>query len=153
MQLTTLCFCIKDNTVLLAMKKRGFGVGKWNGYGGKVKQGETPRTAIVRELKEESGLSIDSAHLYQSALVHFYFDEVHVFDCFVYLVHEWRGEPIETEEMRPQWYDIMQLPFSTMWAADREWVPRVLAGEKIEVSVYFNGTGTKVKQCKIRKYT
>jgi 8-oxo-dGTP pyrophosphatase MutT (NUDIX family) len=28
--------------ILLAMKKRGFGEGKWNGAGGKVEPGETP---------------------------------------------------------------------------------------------------------------
>jgi hypothetical protein len=35
MKITTLCFCLKNDLVLLAMKKRGFGTGKWNGYGGK----------------------------------------------------------------------------------------------------------------------
>lgn len=147
MQQTTLCFCIKGPDVLLGMKKRGFGVDKWNGYGGKVRHGENPRTTMVRELKEESGLSVDAANLHQSALIHFYFDEVHVFDCFVYLIYVWHGEPVETDEMRPEWYHITQLPFSTMWAADAIWAPRVLAGEKMEVSVYFNKNGTKVKQC------
>ena len=33
----TICLLRKNDEVLLAMKKRGFGVGKWNGVGGKVK--------------------------------------------------------------------------------------------------------------------
>lgn len=36
----TLCFIIKNGKVLLARKKRGFGKGKWNGTGGKVKSNE-----------------------------------------------------------------------------------------------------------------
>lgn len=40
--------------VLLAMKKKGFGEGWWNGYGGKVEAGETVEAAMVRELREES---------------------------------------------------------------------------------------------------
>ncbi len=150
MQQVTLGFCIRGPDVLLGMKKCGFGTGKWNGFGGKVQRGETPRTAMVREFKEESGLSVNTLDLQESALVHFYFDEVHVFDCFVYLVRKWQGEPTETEEMHPEWYPIAQLPFDTMWAADKEWVPRVLAHEKLEVSVYFNKKGTKVKQCKCK---
>ena len=38
MKKTTLCFLLKNDEVLLAMKKRGFGVGKWNGVGGKLKE-------------------------------------------------------------------------------------------------------------------
>ena len=40
--------------LLLGLKKRGFGQGKWNGFGGKLDEGETPRQAAIREMKEES---------------------------------------------------------------------------------------------------
>ena len=39
--------------LLLGMKKRGFGVGKWNGFGGKFDAGETVRDCALRELEEE----------------------------------------------------------------------------------------------------
>lgn len=58
MTVTNLCFLIKDEKVLLAMKKRGFGVGKWNGVGGKVKPGESVKMAVVREVFEEIRVSI-----------------------------------------------------------------------------------------------
>jgi len=38
------------------MKKRGFGVGKWNGYGGKLEEGESIERCATRELEEECGI-------------------------------------------------------------------------------------------------
>ena len=146
MKKSTLCFCIKDDEVLLAMKKRGFGSGKWNGYGGKVQVEESPITAAVRELEEESGLVVDEKDLHQVALVRFYFDKNPVFECFVYMTHHWQSEPVETEEMRPQWYPISCLPFEEMWAADSKWIPLILNGEKIEAEVNFNADGSVVKE-------
>ena len=43
--------------MLLGMKKRGFGMGKWNGFGGKVEPDETVEAAARRELEEEAGLA------------------------------------------------------------------------------------------------
>ena len=53
---TTLCLLRKDNKILLAMKKRGFGTGKYNGVGGKIENGETLNEAMIRETKEEIGV-------------------------------------------------------------------------------------------------
>lgn len=145
MKKATLCFCIKDNQVLLALKKRGFGLGKWNGYGGKVQTEEEPITAAVRELEEESGLVTDEKNLQPVALIHFYFDGNPVFECYVYVTKIWQNEPVETEEMRPQWYPIANLPFLNMWAADAKWIPHILNGEKIEAKINFNADGTVVK--------
>jgi 8-oxo-dGTP pyrophosphatase MutT (NUDIX family) len=146
MKKSTLVFCIKENQVLLAMKKRGFGSGKWNGYGGKVQKNEKPQLAAVRELKEESELVADERDLQQVAIVHFYFDGEPVFECYVYLAYFWQKEPVETEEMRPQWYPISNLPFEEMWVADSKWIPLILNGEKIEAVVNFNADGTVVKE-------
>ena len=50
---TTLCLLKKDDKILLAMKKRGFAQGKYNGVGGKIEEGETPEQAMIRETEEE----------------------------------------------------------------------------------------------------
>jgi len=52
-KLFTLCIVLKRNEILLGMKKRGFGKGKWNGFGGKVLRGETIEKAAKRELREK----------------------------------------------------------------------------------------------------
>jgi 8-oxo-dGTP pyrophosphatase MutT (NUDIX family) len=146
MKKTTLCFCVRDGQVLLAMKKRGFGEGKWNGYGGKVNDNETSVQAAVREVKEESGLVIQEKDLEHVACIQFFFEQEHKFTCDVYLARTWEGEPVETDEMRPQWYDSIALPFVDMWVADVRWLPRILGGERLDVVVRFDAEGATVKE-------
>ena len=54
---TTLCLLKKEDSILLALKKRGFGEGKYNGVGGKLENNETPEEAMIRECKEEIGVT------------------------------------------------------------------------------------------------
>jgi len=142
---STLCFCLRKDQVLLAMKKRGFGVGKWNGYGGKVSSKEAPRVAAARELKEESGLVVSGKTLEQVGLVRFYFNSSQIFECHVFLAREWQGEPQESEEMKPRWFPVSQLPFAEMWVADEKWIPLILTGKKLEAEINFNADGSEVK--------
>lgn len=151
MKKTTLCFCVKDEQILLAMKKRGFGAGKWNGYGGKVEVGETSKAAAVRELMEESGLKAHEENLEHVAIVNFYFDKNYVFICDVFLNKIWKNTPIETEEMSPKWYKINELPFLEMWAADAKWLPLILEGQIIEAEVFFNSDGSIVEDFKYKR--
>ncbi len=62
---------MRDGEILLAMKKRGFGVGKWNGAGGKVTDGETVEAAAIREFQEEIGVMIAPEDLDACGLIHF----------------------------------------------------------------------------------
>ncbi len=146
MKKSTLCFCIKNDKVLLAYKKEGFGSGKINAPGGKVKPNETPRQAATRELNEEVCLTAHEKDLEQVALVRFYFDKKPVFECYIYTTRFWQGEPAETDEMRPQWYPLANIPYDKMWAADSQWIPLILGGQKIEAEINFNDDGTVVKE-------
>ena len=55
-KLLTLVFVLGQQRVLLGMKKRGFGAGKWNGFGGKKDPQETMKACARRELMEETSL-------------------------------------------------------------------------------------------------
>ncbi|MDP3948717.1 MAG: 8-oxo-dGTP diphosphatase [bacterium] len=153
MKNTTLCFLVKENKVLLAMKKRGFGAGKWNGVGGKVSEGEDIKNATVREANEEIGVSINRADLKGYGSIKFSFDgkpdwnqEVHFF-----VTEKWEGEPVESEEMKPQWYEKDKLPFNEMWLDDPHWMPKVLAGKKVEGEFLFDNKGSKILKFEVRE--
>ncbi|NTW15099.1 MAG: 8-oxo-dGTP diphosphatase [Candidatus Moranbacteria bacterium] len=120
-KIMTLTMIVRDGKMLLGMKKRGFGVGKWNGFGGKVEEGESIREAAIREVFEESGLTVEE--LEEAGTAEFSFEDgtgsrtVHVFRCASY-----SGDPVETDEMRPEWFDLDRLPISDMWPADTHWL-------------------------------
>ena len=70
--------------------------------------------------------------------------EVHFYFCY-----KWEGEPEETEEMRPQWYNLDKLPYEKMWSDDIHWLPRVLKGERLEGELYFNEDNNTLNPDKI----
>lgn len=143
MKVTTICFLLRDNKVVLAMKKRGHGEGKWNGYGGKLNEGESVEDSAVREIKEESGIDIDKNILEKVAEIDFLDDGEISFHCPIFLIKEWSGEPIETDEMNPKWFDVDKIPYNEMWSTDKIWMPLVFSGKKIKAQAYFiKGTNT-----------
>jgi len=132
----TLCFLIRKDCkeILLAMKKRGFAEGKWNGTGGKRNGEETIEETAKRETLEEIGVKIQS--MQKVAVLHFYFpsdSEKFLWnqDVHVYLVEDWIGDPTESEEMKPKWFNVKNIPFSDMWEDDIHWLPLVLQGKEI----------------------
>jgi len=64
----TLLLLRSNGRILLGRKKRGFGAGKANGFGGKVEVGETIKEAAVREMQEESGVTIDPADACEASI-------------------------------------------------------------------------------------
>jgi len=73
MQHATLCLLLRNNEILLAMKKRGFGAGRWNGIGGKPEKGESIEEAAIRELKEEIDVVVSLGDLESVGEMDFYF--------------------------------------------------------------------------------
>lgn len=139
MQRVTLLFLLRDDQILLAYKKRGFGQGKWNGVGGKVNEGEDPKTAAIRECQEE--ICVTPTSLKQVAVLHFFekTDPSFHFNAFVFTATEWTGAPTETEEMRPKWYNLSDIPYDQMWADDPHWLPLVLDGKLVEGTCTLDG--------------
>ncbi|XP_068606426.1 oxidized purine nucleoside triphosphate hydrolase [Brachionichthys hirsutus] len=124
-KLLTLVFVVQPERILLGMKKRGFGAGKWNGFGGKVQQGETIEEAARRELQEESGLTVDALEKIGNIKFEFV-GETQLLDVHVFRADTYNGEPTESDEMRPQWFPLHQIPFSQMWVDDILWFPLML---------------------------
>lgn len=131
MEGTTLIFPVLGDPIdciLLGMKKRGFGQGYWNGFGGKIKKGESPEDAALRELYEEVGLSASPKDLHLIGKIDFVFagdpNLDHPVDIF--LLWNWSGKPTETSEMSPKWFSVNEIPFEQMWEDDIYWFPYLL---------------------------
>jgi ADP-ribose pyrophosphatase YjhB (NUDIX family) len=125
------------------MKKRGFGVGLWNGAGGKLLPGERVNKAATRDVKEELGVEVIEAE--RVAFLHFYFPDDPAKadwnqDVHVFLVRKWTGTPQPSEEMEPRWFAFPQIKYLTMWDGDKYWLPRVLKGEMLEGWFNFDDT-------------
>lgn len=142
----TLLFLRREGEILLAMKKRGFGEGKWNGVGGKVEVGETIEAATIRECQEE--ISVTPKILKPAGTLEFYLSEEPDFAnlAHIFVTTTWQGRPTETEEMRPQWFSEQAIPFDTMWPDDHIWMPYLLSGTYFEGSFTIGPNDTIVKQ-------
>jgi 8-oxo-dGTP pyrophosphatase MutT (NUDIX family) len=138
-KITTLGLVYKHPSILLGMKKRGFGKGRWNGYGGKVKGGETIEEGLIREMQEEGGLT--PTKFEKRGVVYFEFKEIpdQVYEVNVFAIDEYEGKPIETEEMKPQWFDVGDLPWNDMWDDDPIWYPLFLEGKSFKGNFLFDG--------------
>lgn len=136
-KLLTLAIIVRDDRVLLGMKKRGFGAGRWNGFGGKVQEGESIEEAARRETKEESGVAITNMTHVGTHDFCFAAKPSEVLEVHVFRVDDYKWEPVETEEMRPQWFLVDTIPNDEMWPDDRHWLPIFLAGKKFRTHFLF----------------
>lgn len=94
----TLLFVLQPGKVLLGMKKRGFGVGWWNGFGGKVQEGETIEEAAKRETEEECGLVVSNLDKVGVILFEFV-RQPQILEVHVFRTEHYTGTLVETEGM------------------------------------------------------
>lgn len=158
MKQATLFLLVKDGAtreVLLGMKKRGFGAGRFNGFGGKVEPGETVAAAAIRELQEESGIVVAPEHAKKVAELAFTFPHVPKEKNWDQVVHvfvanQWQGEPKESDEMTPQWFSEGQIPYPKMWVDDQHWLPLVLQGKFVTGSFAFGKEDNTIEKHELK---
>jgi len=132
----TLCFLVRNGLVLLIHKKTGLGAGKINGPGGRIEKGETPAEGAVRELQEEVGLTPADPKKYGE--LSFIFENGYSLHGTVFVSHSFTGTMTETEEAKPFWCDIRDIPYDRMWKDDPYWLPFLLTGRQIRAFFIYN---------------
>lgn len=130
--LTTICYIEKGGKTLMLYrnkKKNDVHEGKYVGIGGKFEFGETPEECIIREIKEETGLTVNS--LKYHGLISFpKFANDDNWYMFIFSCRDFEGEVPEDRlddcpEGRLLWVDNDKVMDLNMWDGDRvflEWV-------------------------------
>ena len=144
---TTHVYLLNDKQqILLGLKKRSFGEGKWNGFGGKNIPGETIIQTALRELSEEACVERKPEDIEKAGVLHFFRiahpewnQDVHVFRGI------YNGPFAETEEMRPQRRDTDSLPYVDMREDDCVRLPKLIAGERFDLNFSFDMEGNLIK--------
>ncbi|NJK92064.1 MAG: 8-oxo-dGTP diphosphatase [Blastochloris sp.] len=131
-----LCFIVREGSILLIEKKRGLGAGKVNGPGGRMETGETREAAARRETEEEVGLT--PLGLSEAGCLAFQFTDGYALHCTVFRAEGYEGEMKETEEAKPFWVSVAEIPYERMWADDIYWMPHLLEGRKFEGRFVFD---------------
>ena len=154
MKQATLCFVVQDSSILLGFKKRGFGQGKYNGFGGKVEADESTEDAVIRELYEEAGIRVQKDSLVKAAELTFYFSAKEQWNqvVHVYLVRKWENAPMESEEMSPRWFAFSDIPYTQMWKDDSYWLPQILAGKKVQGTFTFAVDNETIQDYQLEDY-
>lgn len=136
-----LCFILRDGPdgaeVLLGMKRAGFGKGKIVGIGGHVEPGESDSEAVIREVFEETGVSVRPEDLADAGTVRFVFPARPEWnmDTRLFTARQWQGEPESSDEIVPEWFRTGNLPADRMWQDAGHWLPVVLEGGRVNVVV------------------
>jgi 8-oxo-dGTP diphosphatase len=131
-----LTFIRREGQLLLILKKRGLGHGKFNAPGGRLEAGETPEQAAVRETQEE--VKLTPLNLCFAGQLDFAFVDGYSLRCHVFTSDACEGTPGETDEAVPFWCDETEIPYGRMWSDDRLWIPLMLQGRRFEAQFIFD---------------
>jgi 8-oxo-dGTP diphosphatase len=140
MLLATLCYIKRNGYTLMVYRNRKVNdihEGKWNGLGGKFEAGETPEECVVREVYEESGLTIRSPKLCGLLL----FPEFKGNDwyVFVFTAYEFSGELIDSPEGRLEWVPEENVLDLNLWESDHIFMPWIGAGKFFSAKFDYEG--------------
>ena len=138
-QETVLCYIFKDDEVLMLKKnevKGDMNSSKWLGVGGHIEDGEHPDDAILRETKEETGLTLTSYDLLGT--IKFYMNGKYTEKIYVYAGYEVKGEMISCDEGLLQFFKKDEILNLSLWEGDKIFLRPLLENKKFKCSLYYN---------------
>lgn len=116
-----------DNRVLLAQRPEGKAMaGLWEFPGGKVETGERPEQTLIRELKEELGITVIEACLAPLTFASHAYADFHLL-MPLYVCRKWEGTVTATEGQRLVWVRPNRLRDYEMPPADIPLIPHLQA--------------------------
>ena len=131
MDYTVLCYLKKDNQYLFMLRnkeKNDLNEGKWIGIGGHIERGETKEEALVREVKEETGFTINSFS-YRGEILFINNDYQEI--MYIFTSDDFTGEMIECDEGELSWIDKDKILDLNLWEGDRYFLKPLLNSDKM----------------------
>lgn len=125
MKLATLCYVRHENKTLMLYrnkKENDYHEGKWNGLGGKFEQGESPEECAVREVLEESGLSVKDPVM-KGFITFPLFDGKDDWYVFLFVFNGYEGKLIDSPEGKLEWIPNDKLTDLNLWEGDSVFIP------------------------------
>lgn len=116
---TTLCYIQKDEKYLMLhriKKQNDINKDKWIGIGGKFEEGESPEECVLREVKEETGLTLKSYEY--RGLVTFVSDNNFTEFMHIFWSDDFEGEIIDCDEGKLEWIEKSKLNDFEHWKGD-----------------------------------
>lgn len=124
---TTLCYIEKDNQYLMlhrTKKENDLNEGKWIGVGGKFEKDETPEECLLREVKEETGLTLTKYRL--RAVITFISNEWGTEYMYLFTANEFSGELIGCDEGALEWVNKNDVLKLNIWEGDRIFLKKMI---------------------------
>ena len=121
MKIGTLCYITDSEKTLMlhrVKKENDMHEGKWNGLGGKLEAGESPEECVIREVYEESGLTIKNPKL-KGIITFPKFNEIDDWLVFVYTANDFEGNTIDSDEGVLEWIHNSKLLDLNLWEGDK----------------------------------
>lgn len=120
MELTTLCYIEQNESYLMlhrVTKPNDISKGKWIGVGGHFEALESPEDCLLREVKEETGLTL-TAYRFRGIVTFLYNDEEAEYMC-LYTADAFEGELTKCDEGHLKWIPKEQIGTLNLWEGDR----------------------------------
>ncbi len=108
----------KDNRILVTQRPEGKSMaGLWEFPGGKVEAGETPETALIRELDEELGIQTKADCLAPLTFASHTYEKFHLL-MPLFVCRKWEGIVMGRENQQTRWTNLRELRTLKMPPAD-----------------------------------
>ncbi|MDY2843959.1 MAG: 8-oxo-dGTP diphosphatase [Treponema sp.] len=119
-QLTTLCYIEKNSSYLMlhrVTKKNDINHDKWIGVGGHFEFEESPEDCLLREVKEETGLTLKNFKF--RGIVTFVSDDDEAEYMCLYTSDDFEGNLIECDEGKLEWVPFEKIESLELWEGDK----------------------------------
>ncbi len=149
---SSICYIEKEGKYLMlhrTKKEKDINKEKWIGVGGKFEDKESPEDCIIREVKEETGLTLNSCKL--RCIVTYVSKDWETEYMYVFISDDFSGELIECNEGDLEWVDKKKIFELNLWEGDKIFLSK-LQKDNTFFTMKFNYDGDKLLEYNLNQY-